>query len=176
MVCPQTTHCAILLSLLGRRESVTEYSAPQWGQKKVHPRVLVLIEARRRLLTPQTNMRPKGNKFQRRQSACAKLSPQGWPQLSGWSLQVHRALAGIVGWSRAPCKVVNRHIPVVKADAQRVTEAKAIRRQNDDPCRYVLGDFFRSGERASGSGNRERWWAISHWTRCQFMLGMDTEP
>jgi len=73
-------------------------------------------------------MRPKGKKFQRRQSACAKLSPQGWPQLSGWSLQVHRALAGIVGWSRAPCKVVNRHIPVVKADAQRVTEAKAIRR------------------------------------------------
>jgi len=42
-------------------------------------------------------------------------TPQGWPQLSGWSLQVHRALAGIVGWSRAPCKVVNRHIPVVKA-------------------------------------------------------------
>src|SRR3982074_125386 len=37
MVCPQTTHCAILLSLLGRRESVTEYSAPQWGQKKVPP-------------------------------------------------------------------------------------------------------------------------------------------
>src|SRR3981081_2416129 len=37
MVCPQTTHCAILLSLLRRRESVTEYSAPQWGQKKVPP-------------------------------------------------------------------------------------------------------------------------------------------
>jgi hypothetical protein len=37
--------------------------------------------------------------------------------------------------------------------------------------------FFLSGERASGgNGNRERWWAISHWTRCQFMLGMDTEP
>ena len=30
--------------------------------------------------------------------------------------------------------------------------------------------FFRSGERASGSGNRGRWWAISHGTRCQFML------
>ncbi len=38
---------------------------------------------------------------------------------------VDRALAGVVGWSRAPCKVVNRHIPVVKAAAQRVTEAKA---------------------------------------------------
>jgi hypothetical protein len=37
MVCPQTTHFAILLSLLGSRECVTEYSAPQWGQKKVPP-------------------------------------------------------------------------------------------------------------------------------------------
>ena len=37
MVCLQTTHCAILLSLLGGRERVTEYSAPQWGQKKVPP-------------------------------------------------------------------------------------------------------------------------------------------
>jgi hypothetical protein len=38
MVCLQTTHCAILLSLLGgERERVTEYSAPQWGQKKVPP-------------------------------------------------------------------------------------------------------------------------------------------
>ena len=45
--------------------------------------------------------------------------------------------------------------------------------------RYVLGDFIRGGERVSGSGNwgwPGRWWAISHWTRCQFMLGMDTEP
>ena len=32
------------------------------------------------------------------------------------------------------------------------------------------------GERVSGSGNWGRWWAISNWTRCQFMLGMDTEP
>src|SRR5260370_38589720 len=37
MVCLQTTHCAILLSLLGGRERVTEYRAPQWGQKKVPP-------------------------------------------------------------------------------------------------------------------------------------------
>jgi hypothetical protein len=37
MVCLQTTHCAILLSLLGGRERVTEYSAPLWGQKKVPP-------------------------------------------------------------------------------------------------------------------------------------------
>ena len=38
MVCLQTTHCAILLSLLGDgRGRLTEYSAPQWGQKKVPP-------------------------------------------------------------------------------------------------------------------------------------------
>ena len=80
------------------------------------------------MLYPELICAPKGTNSSAVKSACAKLCPQGWPQLSDWSLQVHRALAGIVGWSRAPCKVVNRHIPVIKADAQRVTEAKAIRR------------------------------------------------
>ena len=37
MICPQTTHLAILLSLLESREYVTAYRAPQWGQKKLRP-------------------------------------------------------------------------------------------------------------------------------------------
>ena len=37
MICPQTTHFATLLSLLGRREYVTAYRAPQCGQKKLRP-------------------------------------------------------------------------------------------------------------------------------------------
>ena len=36
-------------------------------KRRSHPRVLALTEARRRLLTPRTNMRPKGNRFQRPQ-------------------------------------------------------------------------------------------------------------
>src|SRR5512144_2730319 len=68
MVCPQTTHCAILLSLLGEGRA-SRNTVPRNGDKRrSHPRVLVLIEARRRLLTPRTNMRPKGNKFQRPQA------------------------------------------------------------------------------------------------------------
>ena len=62
IVCLQTTHFAILLSLLGSRECVTEYIAPQWGQRRSHPRVLALLEACW-CLRIQTNMRPKGNKF-----------------------------------------------------------------------------------------------------------------
>jgi hypothetical protein len=37
MVCVHTTHLAVVLSPLGRGESVTEYSAPQWGQKNGLP-------------------------------------------------------------------------------------------------------------------------------------------
>ena len=48
--------------------------------------------------------------------------------------------------------------------------------RNDGPSRDVLGVFSGSGERTSGSGNKGRWWAIRHWTRCQFVLGMDAEP
>ena len=48
--------------------------------------------------------------------------------------------------------------------------------RNDGPSRDVLGVFSGSGERTSGSGNKGRWWAIGHWTRCQFVLGMDAEP
>jgi hypothetical protein len=32
--------------------------------------------------------------------------------------------------------------------------------RNDGLCRYVLGDFFGSGERTNGSGDGGRWWAI----------------
>ena len=92
-------------------------------KRRSHPLVLVLIEARRRLLTPRTNMHPKGNKFQRRQVGLCETVP-GASSAVG---RFHRALAGIFGRSRAPCKVVNRHIPAVKAAAQRVT-VKAIRR------------------------------------------------
>ena len=38
------------------------------NKRRSHPRVLVLTEARRRLLTSRTNMRLKGNKFQRPQA------------------------------------------------------------------------------------------------------------
>ena len=48
--------------------------------------------------------------------------------------------------------------------------------RNDGPSRDVLGVFSGSGERTSGSGNKGRWWAIGHWTRCQLVLGMDAEP
>ena len=37
MIFKQTTHLAILLSLLGSLDCVTEYRAPQCGQKKVRP-------------------------------------------------------------------------------------------------------------------------------------------
>src|SRR4030095_12111116 len=37
MVRVHTTHLAVVLSLLGRGASVTEYSAPQWGQKNGLP-------------------------------------------------------------------------------------------------------------------------------------------
>jgi hypothetical protein len=39
-------------------------------KRRSHPWVLVLLEARRRLRTPRTNMHPKGNKFQRPSNAC----------------------------------------------------------------------------------------------------------
>src|ERR1700730_8112069 len=37
MICPQTTHLAILPSLVKSREYVTAYRAPQCGQKKLRP-------------------------------------------------------------------------------------------------------------------------------------------
>jgi hypothetical protein len=37
MVRVHTTHLAVVLSPLGRGESVTEYSAPQWRQKNGLP-------------------------------------------------------------------------------------------------------------------------------------------
>jgi len=37
MVCVHTTHFAAVLSPLGSGESITEYSAPQWGQKNGLP-------------------------------------------------------------------------------------------------------------------------------------------
>jgi hypothetical protein len=37
MVRVHTTHLAVALSPLGRGASVTEYSAPQWGQKNGLP-------------------------------------------------------------------------------------------------------------------------------------------
>src|SRR6476659_9166193 len=75
IVCPQTTQFAILRSVLGRRESATEYIAPQWGQKKVPPSGtnLVPIEARRRLLTsPELICAPKGTNSSAVKSAYSK--------------------------------------------------------------------------------------------------------
>jgi hypothetical protein len=43
MTCRQTTHFPILLSLSESGEYVTEYSAPQWGQKKVPPSRIGLV-------------------------------------------------------------------------------------------------------------------------------------
>jgi len=43
MTCRQTTHFPILLSLSESGECVTEYSAPQWGQKKVPPSRIGLV-------------------------------------------------------------------------------------------------------------------------------------
>jgi hypothetical protein len=105
MVCLQTTHCAILLSLLGRRESVTEYSAPQWGQKKVPPSGTG--PNRGTSAPPYT---PSQYAPQREQIPAPSSRPvrncvvRGRPQLSGWSPQVHRALAGIFGWSALVAK------------------------------------------------------------------------
>ena len=40
MICPQTTHLAVLLSLFDFREYVTALRAPQRGQKKLRPSVI----------------------------------------------------------------------------------------------------------------------------------------
>ena len=76
IVCPQTTHFAILLSVLGRRESVTEYIAPQWGQKKVPPSGTGPNRGTSAPPIPRTNMRPKGNIFQRRRPPIQNSLPR----------------------------------------------------------------------------------------------------
>jgi hypothetical protein len=78
IVCPQTTQFAILRSVLGRRESATEYIAPQWGQKKVPPSGTGPNRGTSAPpYIPRTNMRPKGNKFQRRQVHLFKIAHHG---------------------------------------------------------------------------------------------------
>ena len=65
-------------------------------------------------------MRPKGNKFQRRQvGLCETMSPRAGLNSAVGRFKSTARLPGVVGWSRAPCKVVNRHIPVVRAFLRR---------------------------------------------------------
>ena len=63
MVCVHTTHFAVVLSPLGRGESVTEYSAPQWGQKNGLPSGIGPVRGMSATPHREPIMSPRGDKF-----------------------------------------------------------------------------------------------------------------
>jgi hypothetical protein len=58
MVCMHTTHFAVVLSPLGRGKSVTEYSAPQWGQKNGLPSGIGPVRGMSATLHTEPNYEP----------------------------------------------------------------------------------------------------------------------
>jgi hypothetical protein len=66
MACWQTTHFAASLSRWESRESVTEYRAPHWGQKKVLPSGIGPVRGMSAPPCIRSTMRLERNKIQRR--------------------------------------------------------------------------------------------------------------
>src|SRR3982074_3464093 len=104
MVCPQTTHCAILLSLLGRRESVTEYSAPQWGQKKVPPSGTGPNRGTSAPPYTPSQYAPQREQVPAPSSRPVRTVSSGAGLNSAVGRFKFTELAGIFGWSRVCCK------------------------------------------------------------------------
>jgi hypothetical protein len=63
MVCVHTTHFAVVLSPLECDEPVTEYSAPQWGQKNGLPSGIGPVRGTSATPHRQAIMSPQGDKF-----------------------------------------------------------------------------------------------------------------